>query len=1236
VSCGDAWVWRATFEPKIIENGQKPINLIRKTLRQFSPQSQGKLKKNYELDGGALMALFFRLPKRDVTEGPRVPGGLSHVAVAKKHAAGFRGGQPTVHPSPHDLVNAWWIRPLSNVRLDLEIIKPDIDTRIRDFTKHKPPNPGAISMISRTKLYIALHVLLLSSTLATPYPVLGPALSSTDTSSSKKDEKWEVAAKHGPTKDIQFETEEGTWLSLDVSPDGKHIAFDLLGDIYLMPIEGGNARLLLGGTPFETQPRFSPDGKQIAFTSDRGGCDNIWIMNTDGTKPHAVTAEKDRQTSNAVWTPDGQFIVARKHYRNTRSLGAGEMWLYHITGGDGVQLTKRRNWQQNASDPALSPDGRYLYYDEDVSPGNQYEYNRDPYGVIYVIQRFDRVTGKTKTFVRGSGGSVKPLVSPDGKYLAFIRRVRLNSVLFLRNLETDEEWPIYENLSRDAQETWAIFGLYPGYAWAPDSKHIVIWAKGKIRKINTSTKTAEEIPFNLQVNQTVTDALRFRQEVAPETFEPRMLRWVTTSPDCKLVVYNALGHLWIKSLPNGTPRRLTTDEQFEFYPSFSSDGKWVVYTTWSDRDKGSVSKVRSSGGKGIRLTTLKGTYTEPTFSHDASRVVFSRQSGDLVRGQAFGNDPGIYWVSADGGKSSLITEEGSSPRFDKTGERIFLITNEGEKTALISMNLLGGDRRVHLTSDNAQAIVPSPDGQWVAFTERYNSYVAPLPMSGQGIQIGPTTSDFPVKRLTRDAGMYLHWSGDSKTVYWSLGPELFSRRLDETFAFVEGAPDSVSDKPDTSGVYISFMAQSDKPTGSIALIGATIITMHGDEILQNGTIVIDQNRIAAVGPADRVSIPSTAKRIDVRGAYIMPGIIDVHAHGPAGSLGITPEQNWAFYAELAFGVTTEHDPSNDTEEVFASSELIRAGEVIGPRLYSTGTILYGAEGSFKAVINSIDDARSHLRRLKAVGAFSVKSYNQPRRDQRQQVIQAGRELNMMVVPEGGSTLYWNITQILDGHTGIEHSLPFSPLYKDVVTLFAKSGTGYTPTLVVSYGGLMGENYWYMHTNVWENERLLQYVPRTMVDSRSRRRMMVNDDDWNHIENSKSVKAIVDAGGKAQLGAHGQMQGLGAHWELWSLVQGGMTPMEAIRCATLYGAQYIGLDHDLGSIETGKLADLIVLNKNPLDDIRNSEAIRYVMVNGRLFDAATMNEVGNYVRDRQPFYWEGGMDPGTVTIDNDVE
>jgi imidazolonepropionase-like amidohydrolase len=353
----------------------------------------------------------------------------------------------------------------------------------------------------------------------------------------------------------------------------------------------------------------------------------------------------------------------------------------------------------------------------------------------------------------------------------------------------------------------------------------------------------------------------------------------------------------------------------------------------------------------------------------------------------------------------------------------------------------------------------------------------------------------------------------------------------------------------------------------------------------------------------------------------MPGIIDVHGHLGGESSGLISESSWPLAANLAFGVTTAHDPSNDTETVFTNAELIRAGAKLGPRVFSTGTILYGAETPFKSVVESYEDALSHLRRQKAAGAFSVKSYNQQRRDARQMIIKAARELQMMVVPEGGSLLYMNQTHVLDGHTGVEHSLPVPRIYKDTIELFAKSQSGYTPTLVVAYGGLSGEYYWYQHTNVWENERLLRFIPREVLDARSRRRTMAPADDFNHILTAKAAKQISDAGGMVLLGAHGQLQGLGAHWELWMLEQGGMTPIEALRAATIDGARYLGLDAELGSIEKGKLADLIVLERNPLENIRNSETISLVMLNGRLYEGATLDETGNHRRTRRPFWFE---------------
>ena len=1036
---------------------------------------------------------------------------------------------------------------------------------------------------------------------------------------------WDVTRPRGIVDTVTFTVAEGTWMNLDVSPDGKEIVFDLLGDIYILPIEGGEARLLQGGLSYDVQPRFSPDGKYISFTSDRSGGDNIWIMNRDGSNPRQVTNETFRLLNNAVWTPDGQYLIARKHFTSRRSLGAGEMWMYHVTGGKGLRLTKRKNDQQDAGEPWVSPDGRYLYWSEDMSPGGIFRYNKDPNGQIYVIRRLNLDTGVIENYIQIQGGAVRPQISPDGRYLAFVRRVRAKSVLYLHDFRTGQQWPIFDQLSKDQQETWAIFGVYPNYNWTPDSRHIIIWAGGKIWKIDVQNREARVIPFKARVTQYISRSLHFPQPAHPDRFQVKMIRHARTSPDGKWLVFNAVGYLWKKRLPDGIPRRLTKDEHFEFEPTFSPDGKWVVYTTWDDQEKGAIYKIALKGGWSRKLTREKGYYHSPAFSPDGSKIVFRKGKGNRVLGYAHGVQPGLYWMSADGGKMHFIRKDGTRPIFSGDGKRIYFMSRQEGKKALKSVRLDGGDERTHFVSKYAVAILPSPDEKWVAWQELFNIYIAPFPKTGGVIELRAETKAIPIQKVTRDAGNYLHWSKDSQKLHWVIGPQYFTRNLQETFAFVEGAPQDIP-PPDSVGIDIGLYLQADKPQGTMALVGARIITMKDNEVIENGTVLVKENRIQAIGPADQVTLPPKTIVIDVKGQTIIPGLIDVHAHLPNSGNGISPQQSWPYFANLAYGVTTAHDPSANTEMVFSQAEMVKAGIMVGPRIYSTGTILYGAEGDFKAVVNRLEDARSHLRRMKAVGAFTVKSYNQPRRNQRQQIIQAARELGIMVLPEGGSTFFHNMNMILDGHTGIEHAIPIAPVYQDVIRLWAASQTAYTPTLIVAYGGLWGENYWYMVTNVWEKDRLLTYVPRSIVDARSRRRVKAPEDEFGHLQIARAAKALANAGVRVNLGAHGQLQGLGVHWELWMLVQGGMSPLEALRCATLNGAYYLGLEADLGSLEPGKLADLVVLEKNPLENIQHTEQVVYVMKNGRLYDAATMNEVGPKPRKRKPFYWE--MDPGS--------
>ncbi|HYN20265.1 MAG TPA: LpqB family beta-propeller domain-containing protein, partial [Thermoanaerobaculia bacterium] len=752
-------------------------------------------------------------------------------------------------------------------------------------------------------------------------------------------------------------------------------------------------------------------------------------------------------------------------------------------------------------------------------------------------------------------------------------------------------------------------------------KTLVVWAGGKIHRIDVGSRKVAEIPFHVSATKRIYDAVRFPVEVAPDNFSIKMLRWVQVSPKGDKVVFQTLGHLYVRNLPDGKPKRLTRqDDHFEGFPAISRDGRWVVYTTWDDKELSTVRIVSIDGGEGRTVVKDPGHYVEPAFSPDGKEIVFRRSEGGYLRTPTWSHDLGIYRVAASGGKPELVTEQGFAPHFGAENDRVYLARPGDKKVELVSVELNGKEERVHWSAENAAEFRVSNDGRWVAFVDHFNVYVAPFASSGQPVEIGPDSTAIPVTKVTREAGSYLHWSGDSKQLHWSLGPELFSLDLKNAFTFLEGAPEKLPDPP-ASGVNIGIQAKADKPTGTIALVGGRVVTMKGDEVIEDGTVVVEENRIVGVGPRGQISVPAGAKIIDVKGKTVIPGLVDVHWHGAFGTDDVIPEENWNAYATLAFGVTTIHDPSNDTATTFSAAEMQRAGLITAPRIFSTGTILYGATTPFTAVVNKLEDARGHIRRMKAVGAISVKSYNQPRREQRQQLLAAARELGIMVVPEGGSLFEHNMTMVVDGHTGVEHSIPVARIYEDVKQLWSATQVGYTPTLIVGYGGLWGENWFYAHDQVWANPRLQRFVPREFLDERARRPGIAPDEEWNHFNNARIAAELQDRGVEVQLGAHGQREGLGAHWELRMFVQGGMTPLEALRAGTIDGARYLGMDKDIGSIETGKLADLVVLDADPLADIHNAENIGLVMLNGRLYDGTTLDQVGNHPKKREPFFWE---------------
>lgn len=1037
----------------------------------------------------------------------------------------------------------------------------------------------------------------------------------------KETEKWDVSNPPGDKSEVSINTKTGTWMSLDVSPDGKTIAFDMLGDIYTIPMSGGKATNIASGMAWEIQPRFSPDGKRIAFTSDRGGADNIWTMDVDGKNAKQVTKEKFRLLNNPTWSPDGRFIAARKHFTTSRSLGTGEIWLYSTEGGNGVKLVKRPNesFQKELGEPIFAPDGKSIYYSMNTTPGNRFIYAQDSNTTLFDILEYDMDTGEISTAVSGFGGSVRPSPSPDGKTMAFVRRERAKSKLYLKDMKSGKEWKIFDHLDQDMQETWAVHGTYPNMDWTPDGSALIFWAGGEIHRYTMKDGSVDHIPFRVTDTRTVIKPPRPAIEVSPDTVKSKMVKFTSVSPDGKHVVFESFGKLYVKSLRGGKPKRLTDWDASirELYPSWSRDSNKLVFVSWQDDRLGAIHDWDIYTGKSKKITDDPGHYSRPQFSPSGKVIAFEKNAGGYLTSGEWSNAPGLYLMPAAGGNMQRFSESGSNPHYGKTGNRVYFTKSRDKTRSLVSTNLDGEAERVHASSKLAQMFMIAPDGKNLVFRQNYNLYMMPVLPGPQDVAAGPGAKALPVTKLSNGGAQYPSWSKNGQEINWSLGPNLFTTKLSDMGSDVEG-------EPPNRKIALNVSRKADRPSGVIAITGARIITMLDKDggVIEDGTILISDNRIKAVGSVDDIEIPDDAKILEANGKTIIPGLIDAHAHGAQGTNGLVPDQNWSAIAHLAFGVTTIHDPSSQAEHIFAASEMQRVGMILAPRTFSTGEVIYGAKApGFFANIDSLKDAEEHIARLKAQGAFSVKNYNQPRREQRQQVVTAAREANMAVVAEGGSLFHMDLSMVADGNTGIEHNLPQSELYDDVIQFYSQTGVGYTPTLIVTYGGLSGERYYYDRDDVWLHPLLSKYVPPHVLQPASVRRQKAPKEDYVDATSAATAKKLFEAGVPVSIGAHGQREGLGSHWEMWSFVRGGMSPLQALSTATINPARHLGYDKDIGSLEPGKLADLIILDANPLDDIENSDSIDYVMLGGRLYEADTMNEVLSGDRKRAKYYWE---------------
>ena len=1044
---------------------------------------------------------------------------------------------------------------------------------------------------------------------------------------SEAKEKWDVTEPRGKTIDISFSTDEGTWMSLDISPDEKWIYFDLMGHIYRMSATGGEAENLTNssGIALNFHPAVSPDGSQIAFISDRSGQNNLWVMNVDGSEPKQVFKEGMVRAVTPEWTNDGDYILVQR--QNLAGSGSG-IWMYHKNGGEGIEIT-------NGSWPSVSDGDSYMYYYEAVGPQAGIGLN-DALKGYNQLRRYDFQNGDIKEVTNGiaaqqirssSGGGYAGEVSPDGRYLAFARQIPDGTInyrghkfgprtaLWLRDLKTGSERIIMDPIDRDMTETIKTLRDLPGYAWAKNGNHIYISQGGKIRMLNVESGEVTTIPFTADIKRTISEQAYEKFEINDDSFQARFLRWYTISPDQKRAAFQSVGRIWVMDLPNGTPKRLTKNEfePFEFAPSWSPDSKYIAFTSWNDEKGGDIWEAEVRNSKLTKLTKESGEYLHPNWSEDGKTLVAIKGSGASFRGRSWAWNPWFDLVEIN--TSNRV--EKSIKRIDSFGgtraqmprpfygpeKRVYFQEGHASNLALKSVNRNGEEEKIHVSIPYGDEIMLSPDGKFIAITEGMNVYLMPFPFMRTGnnfIDIDKKNGKFPVKQLSKSGGLYPTWVNATTLTYGSAN---WMYKYDVS-----------SEKTDS--IKIDLTVKKNIPKGTIALTNARIITANDkDNVIDSGSVISENGRIICVGDCDVSEIDEV---IDASGKTIMPGLIDMHAHHYREYRGIMPKRNFETAIYLAFGVTTNMDNSMWSQNVFSTAELIDAGEIIGPRTFSTGDPLYRGDGRNQNELSSYEVAEENIERLKSWGAISLKQYLQPRRDQRQWVTDIARKEGLMVTSEGGDLMY-NLGMTMDGHTAFEHPLSYGIIYKDASTFFGKAKMIYSPTFMVGGTGPWNEEYYFQREEVWKNEKMRRFLPWRQLIPHTRRRVLRPETDYGFPLIAESLKDVIEAGGYGAIGSHGQMHGIASHWELW-MTAAGMDNLLAIKVATLHGAYFLGMQDDLGSIEVGKIADLIVLNSNPIEDIENTLDMLYVMQSGRLFEAATLNELWPVQKEYGPYYW----------------
>jgi len=919
------------------------------------------------------------------------------------------------------------------------------------------------------------------------------------------------------------------------------------------------------------------------------------------------------------------------------------LWRYDLAGKSTLiapirdTATEPRDRWHSTLGAVISPDGHFAYAARLVGGLNFDSVDH------WTIIRIDLATGREETIVtlpdgprtaRNPGAFFRPALSPDDRTLAYATREAGQTALRLRDLVTGADRLIAAPIEHDQLQSSMWQDLVPRYAFTPDGTAILISVHGTIERIALGNGAVTPVPFIAHVAVTLGPATR---QYIPEERGPvhaRLIMAPVVSPDRRKVAFSALGRLYLMPLDgHSAPRAFAPGGAPAFQPSWSPDGRRLVWVTWSERGAGAVWTAPGDGSAPpVEVSTLPAAYSYPVFTPDGAHILAMR-SGQQARLDVYMEYGKLHdaelvmWPSWGGGERVVTRGQiGSRPQF--AGGATYVLADDG----LDRINLDTGARTLAVQvkgpgwyfQDGAVAVDDlriSPDGKWLLAQVSQQLHLVAMP-ARPGTSIDLSAPGLPHRRVSAAGADYFEWSADGARIDWSTGSTLHSRPLAGISLAPADHPSWAAEtgRRDIADFHADVTVPRATAPGRLVLRGARVLTMApGDRVIDAADILIEDGRFAQVGPVGSFAIPPGTVIRDVSGMTILPGFIDTHDHVATVRRDVLGLEDWGLRARLAAGVTTSFDPSTLTIDMLAYQDLLDAGLMTGPRIRQTGVALFSMQR-----FTSLDDVLAVMRRYRDDYRIrNIKEYRTGNRRVREWVAQACAELGMQPTTEGALSMKLDLTQILDGYAGNEHALVASPLQEDVLGLLEAARTSYTTTLNITNGGPEGQNWAIARDDPYAAPDIVQWWPRLF------RNQMFLHAPWQPLREYRFPAIAADAaklqaqGGLVGIGSHGETPGIGFHWEMEMHAVGGMTAMAVLHAATIGSAETIGRKRDLGSIEPGKIADLVVLTRDPLLDVRNARTVAWVMRDGHLYDARNLDEVWPAVRPLSPNWFAGG-------------